>query len=411
MQKFQRVIRNAYLRLCYAGLQEDMAQRIMYSVLPHLADSSQVMMTGGVVDPTALKAAIEGRKNILRYGVEAVLQELNHYKNEEDDSNHPWQRAINFVRAGKTEEALDVAVDAFSDVTGWGYRYGGRAWEMIAKTLRQIARLDKQLTIIRRQSPSAERQEQEIQLMRDLVVEMNVFDGLAHNSDNVLVNLVEIEHKLTNKDDNDTPRAAYRRIKRLMDAKELDSPVEVYKMIQNTLADSGDAIKFKDWISKMRRQEEYFKSDPNLTHKLFMIHIRKGVIPARTELNNIRDTLSAELKKLESGWNTETFGNFVGHLSAALGEVKIVAEEFQEQLDHFIEQYPELPQITESVGPFVSKLTEKGMEIVRKLERRVEILEKRFLNPSTPDAQQKALIMCKESMSFLNSFSYLLDSI
>lgn len=416
MRNFQKIIRTAYLRLLGAGLQEDMAQRIMYSVLPHLADPSQVALTGGVVDPTALKAAVEGRKNLIQYGVEAVLQELNHYDDGPQGGehgsryqSHPWTQAVSLIKAGKTEEFLDLAVEAFRDSTKWDHRYGGRAWEMIAKTLRQIVRLDKQLHVLRRQSPSAERQEKEIQVMKDLVIEMNVFDGLAHNSDNILSNLVEIEHKLNN--DRGTKRDSYRRIKRLMDAKELDSPVEVYKLIQDTLTNSGDAIKFKEWVSKMRRREEYFKSDPKLYNKLFLIHLRKAVMPARSEMNHLRDIASNKIKTLESSWDEETYTDLLSAVSEASSGVKIVTGEFQEHLNEFITQYPELPDAGESAVPIISSLMDKGLQIFRNLERRLEILGNRFSTPSSPDDQQKALTLCKDSISLLNSFSYMLDAI
>jgi hypothetical protein len=405
-----KLARKTYLRLRYAGLQEDMSQRIMFSILPHLSDSSQVALTGGVVDSTALKAAVEGRKNLIKYGMEAVLMELSHYEAAGED---PWQRALDLTRGGDREQALDVAVTAFQNLDAWATRYGGRAWEMIAKTLRQIVRLDKQLNIIRQKPRSADNQEKEIQVMKDLIVEMNVFDGLAHNSDNILANLVDIENRIVNKDKEELSseyKERYRQIKRLMDAKELDSPVEVYKRIQDTLMDSGDVNKFKEWVSKLRRSEEFFKTDPKLVEKLFMIYLRKAVMSGRKELNDIRDNISKELDDVIKFGSD--LGQLIGELDIAASEVRIIVQEFDEHKNHFAQQYPEL-STQEVTNMIVGKFLPTANKVSDKLTQLVNSLTSLDLDSERyeQESRTKTLGTCKESLSLLNRFSYLLDSI
>lgn len=389
-----------------------MAQRIMYSVVPHLADNLQVALTNGVVDISALKAAVEGRKGIIKYGVKVVLDELSHY-HQLGAQSKPWQICRSLIESEEYEEAMDVAIAAFQDPKAWASRYGGRAWEMIAKTLRQIIRLDKSLTEIRSKPGSADNQEKEIVIMRDLIVELNVFDGLAHNSDNVMKNLIDVETRETSEDTKQNVsrrKQQERSIKRLMDAKELDSPVEVYKRIQDTLHGSGDAIKFKDWINKMRRHQDYYKNDPDLTKKLFVIYLRKAVIPARTDLNSMRDKLSSDLRSLESGWSSYEYGQLVSELSVAWSEISIVSGELEEHVNMFVTHYPDLPDADNVGTTLIQPVTKKAKAIVDKMNALMQALE-HFHEPETTDDKFRAVALCKECLSLLNHFSYLLDSL
>lgn len=427
MQKVSQNIRKAYLRLCYAGLQEDMAQRIMFSTLPFLASPAQVAITEGVVDINALKAAVEGRKNIIKYGVMAVLGELENYKTHlinvstKGMKSAPYRNCRNAILNGKFAIAMDIAIEAFKEPKAWYTNYGGRAWEMIARTIRQISRLDYQLDIVRSQSRSEERDRQELQLMRDLIVEMNAFDGLAHNSDSVLNNLAELEAnesvpKTNPKERQKRHKENYIQLKRLMDAKELDSPVEVFKLIQDTLTGSGDVHKFKDWVTKMRNQREFRQTDPKLIEKLFIIYLRKALLPARSEINSKRDKLSKDLDTVEKNWDQQKFSNLVSNMRVTADNIKITTLELREHEEAFITQYQDLP--TNTMQHMLQQIFDKANNIVISIIDKITSLESltadmanhRTPMPTTIDINT-ALVDGKEILSLFNQFSYLLDTV
>ena len=70
MIKYSKILEKAkfYELLSQADIKSDMAKRIMFSILPHVADKTQIHMTGGVVDYNALAYAVSGRKDIIKYG-------------------------------------------------------------------------------------------------------------------------------------------------------------------------------------------------------------------------------------------------------------------------------------------------------------------------------------------------------
>lgn len=434
MQTVSQRLRTAYLKLCYAGLQQDMAQRIMFSTLPFLANPAQVALTEGVVDTHALKAAVEGRKNIIKYGVLAVLGELENYNDHHEDMSKehkgkgsiPYRKCARAIQDKKFGRAMEIAIEAFREPEPWYTNYGGRPWEMIARAIRQIARLDHQLDIVRGKPRSVEGDKQELQLMRDLVVEMNVFDGLAHNSDSILNNLTELEANDVVPASNPNERKKrhkenYVQLKRLMDAKELDSPVEVYKLLQDTLVGSGDIHKFKDWVTKMRNQKEYHQTDPKLTDKLLRIYLRKAVMPARAELNTARDSMNKEYKVLERSWDVLFLKHFVSMLNQHANYALIIAHEFDEHKDAFIEQYPDLSPKT--VTSLMDRLSAHAIGIANDIVavwRNVESMYERMdgwsrLGTVSPediaDLKDHILQSSKAGLSYFNQFSYFLDRI
>lgn len=415
----------AFLDKC-AGIEEDMGNRIMYSVLPHLADPAQVALTGGVVDYNALKIAVEGRKNLIKYGVEAVLNELHHA----DDSGFE-RTAKAFYVGGNIEDAVATALACFEDGNLWLEGFGGEAWAKIAKTLLQIVRLDKTLSKIR-SSPNKDHN-QEVQVMQDLIVEMNIFDGLAHNSDDVMRNLIELESaEKMNVDPTDIHGSLsneeyqkfhkfydenHKRVKRLMDAKELESPAEVFRRISPTLEGSGDINKFKSWVSKMRQTEEFKKSDPDVARKLFFIFLRKHIIPWRKELNRYRDRLR---KPLEDAKKYSAYTELQSELDLTIDLIQIDANSFTEIVSNFLKQYPEFFDFRSDFLQITDAYKKKARQIFDELKAMFlkSIDAARNLHASITDSIEtrgdnkvKLDKMIDDVMTKINQFSYMLDMI
>jgi len=208
---------NRYFLLSQAGLREDMAKRIMYSVIEPITKYP---------DSTALSLAIEGWKDIVKYGTKAVVGELRHSRRNIRDNL--YKEAFDLYKQGKYLEALDLAIEDYAKP--WQQAYGGPAWGRIASQVKEILLQGQKLE----KDPS-------IQNQKDMVIQLNVFDGLAHNTESVMRNLSDIEsktlydydgsHKGHEDEDEDIynlssfqldkSRANYNRIRELMDAKEL----------------------------------------------------------------------------------------------------------------------------------------------------------------------------------------------
>ena len=69
-------------RLCSlyaeASIEEDMAKRIMLSIIPALNTPAELHHTGGF-DQKALRSAVHGAVDVIKYGTAVCVDEMEHY--------------------------------------------------------------------------------------------------------------------------------------------------------------------------------------------------------------------------------------------------------------------------------------------------------------------------------------------
>jgi hypothetical protein len=131
-----------------ATLRSDMANRIMYSTLPHFnpelvreIESAESGVMIGPKDINALQSAVSGAKDIIRLGVISCFDELEFL----EDGN-PLKHLKNFPQSNKVEPTnihlwLDLigrCSDAFGETDKWFENFGGEAWKKIADQLKKI---------------------------------------------------------------------------------------------------------------------------------------------------------------------------------------------------------------------------------------------------------------------------------
>jgi hypothetical protein len=265
----------SYSLTCEASVRSDMAKRIMHSILPAIADPAQVATTKGVVDYKSLAAAAEGRHTIIKFGTMACVQEVSHYK---DYSKDYYPRAMALIKQGNYEEAIDICIIAFSNYTNWDKAFGGKAWEKIARTIEKLITLDYDLKEIRKDKSNPEYVDKEIEILNDIIIQLNIFDGLAHNTGSIMGKVVKEEVNEYNESNpyflHDAEGKRYvnpnswdkdyehRLVERMMHSKELKNPLHVYKEIEKTLKQHGDDVRYKDWNWKLRGHPDY-KADPD----------------------------------------------------------------------------------------------------------------------------------------------------
>jgi hypothetical protein len=296
---------NFYFRICEATLRSDMAKRIMYSVIPALAEPGQAYGTGGVIDYNALKYAIEGRHDIIKFGTRACIKEMRHYgaaaRSAGQNVRNMEAEAKMYLAEGKPHEAINLAVQCFADHGHWEQSYGGKAWEAIARSLEKLITYDEELKKIR--SDPNRNPEQEVEIMKMIVIELNVFDGLSHNTKSIMYNLVEqelTEERLKDPEKGpyiyDAITNEYNQIENLMDSKELKNPMDVYRQIKPALTESGDIHKFKDWVNKLKSSPDFFKQNKaDLEDEFFRIRFRKNGYKYISRLNMAADQLQTEI--------------------------------------------------------------------------------------------------------------------
>ena len=306
---------NRYFLLSQAGLRHDMAKRIMYSLIDVIDDpgakgfriegpKAYAKMLGEEypyttphpVDMHALNLAIEGWKDIVKYGTKAVVGELRHSPRSESMKNpYPtvYHKASQLLQDGKYLEALDLAIEDYAKP--WQSSFGGPAWGKIAVQVKEILLLGKKIE----EDPS--NHDHKV----NMVIALNVFDGLAHNTASIMKNLTKLEN-YENKGEGDSD---YKRILELMDAKELRKRLDVWRAIKPEI-EGMDSIRFKPLRKKLHDMEleqirsltpeEKKQREEDLKIEKATIRFKKQLIGYLTSIDNkcrVIETQINEMKK------------------------------------------------------------------------------------------------------------------
>jgi hypothetical protein len=304
-----------------ASLETDMAKRIMLSIIP--AVMTQTERSSTMIDPKywgldykALRSAVMGAKELIRYGALICVDELKHYGDPILDAKHQMgftpvrtkanehlvdcakfvRNVQNILEEGNYKEALGLCYEGFSDTKArkihddyfaspWASAYGGAAWAKIAQTLYQIAvKWDELQALKEPGNKDEDKLDKEIQLMKDIVVSMNVFDGLAHNTGDVMPKLIDKELEKTPFNWSDggeyiaSPAKYKRNVLKLMDSKELEDPIEVYKEVEHIIGTTPYKNTFNDWIKRIVNHPGYNAStEEDRNAKIDLIRVRKEV--------------------------------------------------------------------------------------------------------------------------------------
>jgi len=283
-----------YLKITEAGIRSDMAARIMHSTLPAVVDKSQVVSTNGAIDHSALLEAIKGSKNIIKYGLRACFGELHHYKMRLDpeykDTSYGISHMINDIMFEKDPiQQIDMIIEKFNKPY-WDTNFGGQKWLTIAKSLKRIIYLDNLVSYGDRSK--------KYDNARELLLELNVFDGLTHNTDSIMRNLIELEvneinnHiRFNNRKLNEFEQKPivnfyneYGKVQKLMDTKEIENPLKVFKKIEPEL---DNPIAYKEYINKFRNDPKYYEKDHD--DELHWIDFNKY---KQSTINSLNDSLA-----------------------------------------------------------------------------------------------------------------------
>ena len=280
---------NQYFLLSQAGLRHDMAKRIMYSTIPSLMDRRELsanLFFHGVEDPSTIDLAIEGWKDIVKYGTEACVKELRHSERNQNSKEKPYYIALSALENNNDyETALDICIEDFSKK--WQRLYGGEAWRKIASQLKEILTIGNQIKADPKNT----------KLKSQMIIALNVFDGLAHNTNSIMKNLTKIESENLGHDyyDYDDPKSEeeFQRILQLMDAKELKNGIDVYQEIEPEL-EAIEPFYFRDWKTKARshpghrrnmKMEDAIADRQKVTTEKTFIRIKKTLLPKIDRFN------------------------------------------------------------------------------------------------------------------------------
>lgn len=263
-----------------ASIKSNMAKRIFFGLLSHLApnESAMIHLTKGVVDYNALRQLVSGAKELLKYGIKACVEENEH---NERDTKEEFARIRSLYETNQYSECLKALAASFKkDIPGSGF--GDVLWAKIAETLLQINE-----SLIAAQNARKDGDwDKEVDSLKDMSIFMNVLDGLAHNSGMFMDKVLDIEDIENPRDwdeedlDKEVERALEhkRQVKRLMDLKELRDPHQTLQELLPILEKETDApLTMKDWVQRARRNVP--RTDPaEIEQKLKRIRKKKELM-------------------------------------------------------------------------------------------------------------------------------------
>lgn len=283
------------------SLESDMAKRIMLSIIPSFTNPGENQATYGLPDFTVLSSAVKGAERILKYGTMACVKEMYYFgetwNNNLSEDDHPDSKyakarkavddAENALKKGDRSTALRICAESFDNVAGWAALFGGKKWAKIAKTLIQIDSIYTRLSHMSQATPEQKEDpkfyENQREAMREIVLYMNVFDGLAHNSGSIYDKMLSYEEEEKGSPGN------LLNVEHMMHAKELNNPVDVYRQIEDTLQTSEDQYGYRDWVRKVRNHPDYRNysgRSETVEARIRMIAVKKGFMNLVDELND-----------------------------------------------------------------------------------------------------------------------------
>lgn len=309
---------NAYLRLSIykqADLLGNMAARIMYSTLPYNEQQNNIV---------ALQSLLPGAKELLNYGIRAAIEEIA-FIEENPDEEH--EKCLNLINAGKIEEVLQELINLFSDTKKWEEFFGGENWKLIVKNLKLLYISIKNVE----ETKKNKNWEQYEKQLREMVVYMNVIDGISHNSGPFFEKIVNVElETLPNKS---TDRYEYiNKLERIMNAKELKNPSAVKNIVMPILRKSPDRLQpFKDVMWKI----EDVGTEPESTEKqLKIISLKKDL---ESPLTYLKEDINAAKSRKSQMYQITSILSGIGMLRRIkqLFAFKNLESDAKEILNHY----------------------------------------------------------------------------
>lgn len=322
--KFVQLMKMASTFEKQASLETDMAKRIMLSVIPALVTPGHLALSGGTPDEHVLTLATEGARDVIHYGTKSCVEEMSHYGNGDPGGEYGkiterTNQASNAFRIQDYEASIQACIDGFADYPAWASSYGGAKWEKIGRTILKLIELreavEQESALDAATAP--DKHQKVYQLKQEIVTYLNVFDGLVHNNGSIFEKMVRHElndekkaHERSASDEEftDTFGKRLQRVKYMMDLKELNNPLDVYRGIEHTLESGGHKPLLKDWLTKARNHPDYRNSNEEaVRQELAKVKIKKTLIghmeapmAAAEVLNHIKQILVSQKDHLSS---------------------------------------------------------------------------------------------------------------
>lgn len=286
-----------------ANLLSNMAARVMHSTLPYNEQQNNIV---------ALQSLLPGAKELFEYGVKACMDEIQFSRNGNAEDNVVMPFAM-----GNIEESLNNAIKIFSNDDLWDVAYGGKPWINITKNLLSLYKTIKNIEEAKKKKDWEQYEKQ----LKEMVIYMNIIDGISHNSGTLLDKMVdfELEEKLKDKSHFIREKNDYtEKLNTVMNAKELKNPRTVVNVVSPILRQSPD--KFQPFKDSLWKVENIGENPVSTKDQLKLIGLKK----------NVSDVLKRVKRNIDDAKSLTDIVEKRSAMHLAGNALKIVSDVFQE---------------------------------------------------------------------------------
>lgn len=347
-----------------AAIRENMAKRIFISLLSRLVpetESARIHLTKGIIDHNVLKELLPGAKELLEYGAKICIDELKTINSfffiSEENTHVANQLRWDAERLSNKNDfigSLKISLEAFNTPRIWETAYGGKPWVKIASTLLEIGESINTYY-------SSNEDEVKIEALKNLLVYMNVLDGLSHNSAEVIGNFInkEKEQGSYSYEKNYNEKRKYKDdITRLLNSKQLENSADVWNEIKKYISPTVKGRKVK--------QQGYLADWVDIANKLPITDYDER----EKELNyiNMKKSLEKDVNHYINLWNKAKTNkvlfknNWTGECDSGLSQVKTLLVMLMDKK----RMYGKL--FTDQQREQVKNLFDKAMEVFNEVD-------------------------------------------
>jgi len=304
--------------------------------------------------PAGREAAV-GAIDIIKYTIIAIESELKYYKKSKPN--------LNIITDKPSKENIDSIIiflkqakELFSDSKNWERDYGGKKWEQVTDAILDVTIKYKDYLNVKRDS------EEEYKAIKNLIVSMNIFDGVAHNTGSIYNKLIKLEGKNINRT-NTSNIDIYKKLIRLRDLSESEYDIDVMKEI---IPELGIQLPFKDYITDIKNKPDYYKD--TFERREFIINRTYHLREASSRISDLYIYLENLIKKLNDFYDPKTHLMYVHvldkpdsvikelnmflYLTDNLHNIELIADKLKDyniNIDNILNLYKKFYAITKNV--------------------------------------------------------------
>lgn len=305
MIMFGKIVKLALIFSEYAGLKKeasiasDLAIRIMHSLIPYSVDhpdqakSTMVLLTQ--------KHLIGVAERYMERAAKIITDEMSWSRGQ-----NAHKRIENALKAKNYLAVAKIGFQEFEIDQNWDTGYGGKKWSEFCKYLVNLG-------ISINAFNSAKTEDGKLQASNDIVINMNVLDGLTHNTGSFSEKMINNEADAEATEGftiGEIYENKMRKLLRMMDAKQLTHKEDVLPFIKKYMYNNPDSFLYREYFSKLLNQA---KPDPKRTEaELDEIKDRKKLI------NVVVNIIDFTIDRMQNDFKNNNIKHYNDYISSTV---------------------------------------------------------------------------------------------